>query len=171
MFAKLLARLAMVLSMAYFTLALVLMFAFAVLGEPQALWEMLEIEESTPPPPLWSLMVSAVVALFILVALGLAYWFIEKILRGGATVGFDHLSRYLRGMAFGLMGFWIGIKMLDAVLPYLLTRHLSVDIRPPFDWDQLDLDIVLLIISVAIYAISQSLDRASLIEEEHKHFL
>ena len=171
MIAKFLTRLAMVLSIAYFTLALVLIFAYALLGDPQSLWEMLEIEETAPPPPLWNLIIGAVVAVVIIVSLGLSYWYIEQIFRGGASVGFDRLSRYLRGMALGLIGFWIGIKLLSAWLPYLLTRHLPVDERPPFDWDQMDVDIVLLIISVAIYAISKSLERASVIEEEHKHFL
>ena len=38
-------------------------------------------------------------------------------------------------------------------------------------WDPLDLDIILLIVGIVILAISQTLERAWVVEDENKHFI
>jgi hypothetical protein len=56
-------------------------------------------------------------------------------------------------------------------MPYVLSLSAERPIDFSFDWDPLDIDIVFAIIAIVLLAVSQTLHRAWLAEEENKHFL
>lgn len=171
MIPTIIARLAMVMSLAYYTITLAIAWSSGLLGAPEILWEFFEISQTATAPPAWTILIGIAISAATLTALGMAYWSIEKILRGGQSQDFLQLSRRLRRMSVGLMGFWFGYNVLSGTVRPLLTMHLPLDQRPDFDWDPLDVDIILLIVGIALFAISHVLHRAWTVEEENKQFL
>lgn len=165
------ARLAMVTSLAYYSLTLAVAWFTALLGSTEVLWDVFEVSPNATSPPVWTLLIGLAVSSITLFALGMAYWSIEKILRGGQGQNFLQLSRRLKRVALGLMLFWFGYNILSGAIPVLLTTHLPANQQPEFDWDPLDTDIILLIVGIALYAISHAILRAWTIEEENKQFL
>lgn len=171
MIPTLIARIAMVTSLAYYTLTLAIAWIAGLFGAPEVLWDFFEISEKAAAPPIWTILVGVVVSIGTLVSLGSAYWSIEKILRGGQGQDFLQLSIRLRRMSVGLMGFWLGYNILSGGMRMLLTLHLPAEQRPDFDWDPLEVEIILLIVAIALYAVSHALYRAWMVEEENKQFL
>jgi len=122
-------------------------------------------------PPGWTLLICLLVTLVALLSLGWAYRGAWRILAGGIGQDFRALAANMRGLAWGLIGFWIGYNVLAAVLPHLIVIGLRSTDRFEFGWDPLDLDIVFFIVGIVILAISRTLERAWMAEDENKHFL
>jgi hypothetical protein len=168
---KLFAQIAMILSLGYYTLTLMLAWILALLGNGEVVWDAFDLPIQSTPPALWTLIIGVLFTMFALFSLGLAYWSLNGILKGGRQQDFLQLAQRLRQTAFGLFGFWLGYNMLSGLMPYLLSLSLEPPLDAAIDWDPLDIDIVFAIIAIALLAISQTLNRAWEAEEENKHFL
>jgi len=171
MFATLLARLAMLASLSYYAITICFVWIISFL-EPEFLMEV--FLETTAPPPGYAPLVMVLGIAFAglaLVSLGWAYWSIEHMIRGGEQQDFLVLSARLKNTAIGLIGFWIGYNLLTGLVPALLALQLEASADFLYDWDPLDTDIVLLILGIALFAVSRSLHRAWEVEEENKQFL
>lgn len=171
MIAVWLARLAMLSSLLYFSIDLGLTFFPPIAGDPGYLWEELDIPQSLAAPPLAVLLAGIFTAGAALSALAVAYWSIERILHSGPGQEFSGLAVRMRTLSLCLLGFWAGYNLLISSMPVLATAHLPEEYQSGFEWDPFDIDIILVVIAVALNAISHSLRRASLVEEENKHFL
>ena len=171
MITTLIARLAMMASLAYYTLAMGIIWISALTGSTEEIWEAFDVVESAAAPPMVSILTGTLASMATLVSLAVAYWSVEKTLSGGREQDFLALAAHLRRIALGLMGFWLGWNLLTGVMPTVLTWHLPAEQVPEFDWDPLDLDIILLILAIALYAISRVLQRAWAVEEENRQFL
>lgn len=168
---KLFAKIAMLLSLSYYTISLMLAWILALFGDGSEVWDIFGLPIQSTPPALWPLIVGILFTLLTLVSLGLAYRSLNKILNGGREQDFRHLAQSLRHVAFGLFGFWLGYNFLSGLMPYLLLQSLDPVLDVAIDWDPLDIDIIFAIIAIALLAISQTLNRAWEAEEENKHFL
>ena len=171
MITTLVARLAMMASLAYYTLAMAIIWISAMTGSTEEIWEAFDVVESAAAPPLAGILTGTLLSAATLVSLAVAYWSIERTLSGGREQDFLALAAHLRRIALGLMGFWLGYNLLTGAMPTVLTWHLPPEQVPEFDWDPLDLDIILLILAIALYAISRVLHRAWAVEEENRQFL
>ena len=171
MITTLVARLAMMASLAYYTLAMAIIWISAMTGSTEEIWEAFDVVESAAAPPLAGILIGTLLSTATLVSLAVAYWSIERTLSGGREQDFLALAAHLRRIALGLMGFWLGYNLLTGAMPTVLTWHLPSEQVPEFDWDPLDLDIILLILAIALYAISRVLHRAWAVEEENRQFL
>ncbi len=92
-------------------------------------------------------------------------------LRGGRNHDFFKLSQNLRNTSLGLIGFWIGYNLLTGLAPLLMTMQLDANSGYEYDWDPLDTDVILLILGIALFAVSHAIHRAWMVEEENKQFL
>ncbi len=168
---KLFAQIIMILSLGYYTLTLMVLWVLALLGDSEDIWDSFDLPIQSTPPALWALGVGILFTLLTLASLGLAYWSLNSILKGGPGQDFLKLAQRLRHTAFGLFGFWLGYNLLSGLMPYVLSLSAERPIDFSFDWDPLDIDIVFAIIAIVLLAVSQTLHRAWLAEEENKHFL
>ena len=165
------AKTAMALSLTYYFTLFGYVWVGQMLGHHNAVWDMFDFPEQPTSPPFWTLVVGLVLTLLALSSLAGAFWGAWSILRGGRDQDFQDLGSNLRRMAWGLIGFWIGYNVISLVMQYLIVIGLESTEGFEFGWDPLDLDIVFAITGVVLLAISQTLQRAWLAEDENKHFL
>ncbi len=165
------ARISMISSLGYYTLTLAAALIGSLLGYPHYLWEFLDLPHSSQPPLSIALIAGIILSVFTVYSLSFSYWSIEKILHGGYLQNFTTISVLIRNTSIGLIGFWLGYNLLSIFLPILVTMHLPDINKRHLEWDPLDIDIVLLILAIALHAISQALKRAGEIEQENNHFL
>lgn len=168
---NLFAKGAMVLSLAYYTLTLGYVWLGQLLGLHNEIWDVFDFPIQASSPPVWTLIIGTLVSAFALVSLGGAYRGAWLILGGGADQDFRSLALNMRRLAWGLIGFWIGYNVLSGALPHLIVVDLVSTDGFDFGWDPLDLDIVFAIAGIVLLAISRTLERAWLAEDETKHFL
>jgi hypothetical protein len=168
---NLFAKTAMLISYLYYLAALSYMWIGQILGLHNDIWDIFDFPIMAESPPMWTLIIGLGVSASALYALGSAYLGVWSILKGGREQDFRKLARNLRKIAWGLLGFWLSYNILSGALPYLITIHIPDKSEFDFGWDPLDLDIVFAILGIALLAISQTLERAWIAEDETKHFL
>lgn len=168
---NLFAKAAMALSLAYYTVTLGYIWLGQLFHFHNDVWEAFDFPVQTESPPSWSLVIGLLVSLFTLLSLAGAYRGAWAILGGGANQDFRDLGRNLRHLAWGLIGFWLGYNLLSGVMQYLIVIELPSTEGFEFGWDPLDFDIVFAITGIVLLAISHTLERAWLAEDETKHFL
>lgn len=169
---NLFAKAAMALSMVYFSVILLgYLWIGQILGFHNEIWDFFEFPAQSTSPPMWSLIVGFLVTTFALLSLACAYRGVWAILGGGPNQDFRDLSRNLRHVAWGLLGFWLGFNLVIVGVQYLIVIGLDSLEDFEFAWVPLDLDIVFAIIGIVLLAISKTLERAWQAEDETKHFL
>ena len=168
---NLFAKIAMVLSLAYYTLAIGEIWLGQLLGWHNDIWDMYDFPIQAQSPPVWTLLVGLGVTIGALLSLGMAYFAVWRILSGGAGQDFRGLARNLRRLGLGLLGFWLGYNLLSGVVQHLIVIGLDSTEGFDFGWDPLDLDIVFFITGAAILAIARTMARAIEAEDEVRHFL
>ncbi len=167
----LLAKIAMVLSWTYYTVTLGYVWIGQLFGLHNEIWDVYGFPIQDVVPPLWTLLVGFAVSLLAILSLGMSYRGGWRILNGGPTQDFRDLGENLRRMAWGLIGFWISYNLLSGAVQHLIVIGLPTTSGFDFGWDPLDFDIVFAITGVVLLAISQTLERAWVAEDETKHFL
>ena len=168
---KLLAKIAMVLSFAYYALTMAYVWIGQLLGWHNDIWDLFDFPIQDGSPPLFSMLIGIATVIFALGMLLLAYVGIWRILNGGPQQDFRALSSHMHRLGWGLIGFWAGFNFLAGVVQIFVA--IGVQDRGSFDlsYDPLDLDIVFLILGIAILAIAHTLQRAWEAEEENQAFL
>ncbi|MFS4579756.1 hypothetical protein [Phaeobacter sp. C3_T13_0] len=168
---NLIAKTAMTLSLAYYASMLGYLWIGQLFGLHNEVWEAFDFPTQSTTPPTWTVIVGLLITVFGLVSLASAYRGGWVILSGGPNQDFRDLGKNLRRIAWGLLGFWLGYNLLSGGMQYLIVIGLPNLEGFQFGWDPLDLDIVFAIIGIVLLAISQTLERAWLAEDETKHFL
>ncbi|MFK7836197.1 MAG: hypothetical protein AB8B60_08245 [Sulfitobacter sp.] len=168
---NLFAKGAMAASLIYYALTLGYVWVGQLLGVHNEIWEVFDFPIQFTTPPAWTLVVGLLVTVFSLLSLASAYRGAWIILGGGPDQDFRDLGKNLRRVAWGLLGFWFGYNLISGGMQYLIVIGISDLEGFEFGWDPLDLDIVFAIIGVVLLAISQTLERAWLAEDENKYFL
>lgn len=165
------AKFAMVASFLIFSIDMTYLWVGQIAGWHNEIWSMFDFPPQESAPPLWSLLVGVVISVFGLTCLAMTYSGIWQILNGGPGQDFRDLARRMRRIGFGLIGFWAAYNLLVGLLPWLITANLSDRSDFDFVWDPLDIDLLILLMGIAILAISQTLRRAWEAEEENNAFL
>lgn len=168
---NLFAKICMVLSLAYYAIIFGSIWVGQLLGMHNEIWDTYDFPTQTTSPPVWTLIVGLLVTVFAILSLAWAYRGVWAILAGGPDQDFRALGRYLRRVAWGLIGFWLGYNLLSGAVQFLIVIGLPSTEGFDFGWDPLDFDIVFAIMGIVLLAISQTLDRAWQAEDENKHFL
>lgn len=166
-----LAKTAMVLSLIYYVLLLSYLWVGQITGLHNEVWDFYDFPIQPTSPPLWTLLVGMGVSALALGCLGAAYHAIWRILNGGREQDFRGLARRMKRIGAGLIGCWLGYNLLSGAVQYLIVIGLETTEGFDFEWEPLDLDIVFFIIGIAVLAISQTLERAWLAEEENQQFV
>lgn len=161
----------MALSLIYYVFVFGYIWIGQLLGLHNEIWDAFDFPIQATSPPAWTLVVGLAITGFALFALASAYRGAWIILGGGPDQDFRNLGKNLRRVAWGLLGFWLGYNLISGAMQYLIVIGVPDLNGFEFGWDPLDLDIVFAIIGVVLLAISQTLERAWLAEEETKHFL
>ena len=168
---NLLAKGAMTLSLAYYTLTFGYIWLGQLFGLHNEIWDVFDFPVQASSPPIWTLIIGTMVSVFALLSLGSAYRGAWSILGGGVGQDFRGLATKMSRLAWGLIGFWAGYNVLSGALQYLIVINLASTDGFDFGWDPLDFDIVFAIVGVVLLAIAQTLERAWVAEDETKHFL
>lgn len=166
-----LAKTAMSVSLIYYVIILVAVWVGQMTGLHNDIWEFYDFPIQPTSPPVWVLLVGLAVTAAALACLGMAYVAVWRILSGGRGQDFRGLARRLRQMGLGLIGFWLGCNILAGAVQHLIVIGVEVTEDFDFSWDPLDLDIIFFIIGIAMMAISQTMERAWMAEEENQQFL
>ena len=168
---KILAKTAMALSLIYYVGLLGFAWIGQMTGFHNEIWDFYDFPMQPGSPPFWTLLVGLLVSAGALACLCLAYAAIWRILDGGKEQDFRDLARRLKRVGIGLIGFWFGYNLLAGAVQHLIALGIENTHDFDFAWDPLDLDIVFFILGIAVIAISQTLERAWLAEEENRQFL
>lgn len=166
-----LAKTAMSLSLLYYVVILGFAWVGQMTGLHNEIWDFYDFPLQPGSPPFWVLLIGLIVTAAALACLGMAYAAVWRILSGGRDQDFRGLARRLRHVGLGLIGFWLGYNILAGAVQHLIVIGVEVTDEFDFSWDPLDLDIIFFIIGIAMLAISQTLERAWMVEEENRHFL
>lgn len=165
------ARISMITSWMFFAGIMVWTWASAMMGSNELLWDAYDFPPETTLPHTWVLLIGLANSALIMFGLGISYWSVETILKDGPDQDFLQLGQRLRKMAIGLIVFWIGFNLLVGAIPNLLVAHIPENQAPELGWQPFDVEFILLIVAVALFAISRSLNRAHELEEENRQFL
>ncbi|MGC3939647.1 hypothetical protein ACOTTU_17725 [Roseobacter sp. EG26] len=165
------AKTAMILSICYYCIILGVLWIGQILGVHNGIWEAFDFPQQDTSPPVWTLIIGLIMTGTALCCLASAYRAAWTILGGGPKQDFRDLGQNLKRMAWGLIGFWVGYNLVSGVMQYLIIIGLPSTDGFEFGWDPLDLDIIFAIVGVVLLAISQTLERAWLAEDENSQFL
>ncbi|MDQ7071535.1 MAG: hypothetical protein Q9M48_12500 [Rhodobacterales bacterium] len=162
---------AMVLSMIYYVLGFSYVWFGQLFGLHNYVWDIFDLPRQDVSPPIWTLLVGLAISVIVVVSLWMAFAAVWRILNGGTGQDFRDLGANLRRLAAGLFGYWFAFNVITAGLLFLIVVDLPDVDGFEFGWDPIESDIVFLIMAIAIYAISRTLDRAWQAEEENRLFL
>ncbi|MGJ8626139.1 MAG: hypothetical protein ACSHXB_04185 [Sulfitobacter sp.] len=168
---RFIAKVAMCLSFVYYALLLAFIWLGQMTGLHNDTWDIFSIAAQPAPPAAWKMFLGILVSVFAIGSLAFAYRSIWRILNGGPGQDFLDLSKRLRRLGLGLIGFWLGYNLLSGAIPYVFAIGLPDNAVQEFEWDPLDTDIIFVILGIAFFAISRTLQRAWEIEDENNHFL
>ena len=168
---NMIAKVAMSLSLLYYVASYGYIWIGQLIGIHNEIWDVFGFPTHAASPPAWTLVVGLCASGFAVASLAGAYFGAWQILAGGPGQDFRSLGKNLRRIAWSLLGFWIGYNQISGAMQYLIVIEISNLDGFDFEWDPLDLDIVFAILGVVFLAISQTLERAWLAEDETKHFL
>ncbi len=169
---KFVARFTMVLVMVAFVVAIAMVWAnLYIVGDTELIWDFMDQPVDLPKPPLWASLVALSVSIVTMAALGSAFWSIHRILQNEKSPSFKGMAFHLRRCAQGLLGFWLGLFLLTSTVPAMMLTETPRSLWPELEFVPIDIEIVFLVLSVALLAVSRELDRAHDIEDENKQFL
>ena len=168
---NLFAKIAMVLSLAYYALAIGEIWLGQMMGWHNDVWELYDFPVQDSSPPMWTLLIGLLVTAGALASLAIAYVAVWRILSGGRGQDFRKLATNLKRLGLGLLGFWLGYNLLAGAVQHLIVIGLDSTEGFDFSWDPFDLDIVFFITGTAILAIARTMGRAWEAEDEVRHFL
>ena len=166
-----LAKAAMVLTIVYYGFSLSYIWLGQMFGLHNLLWEEFEIPQQVGSPPVWQMIVGIVITIATISCLVVAFRSLWRILDGGAKQDFRKLAKLLKHLSFGLFGFWLGYNIYVFGIPLMLIMGLEAKQGAQITFDPLNIEVIFLIISISIYAVSQTLQRAWEAEEENQQFL
>lgn len=165
------AKVAMVLSFLYFAGGFATVWIGQSLGLSNDVWDMYDLPEQETPLALWISLTGFACSAFTMGMLFLVYRAAWKTLTGGASQDFRDLAKNLRIMGWGLIGFWFGFNLISGAMLYVVALGVTSTDELDLFYTPFDLDLVLAICGVVLLAISQTLQRAWLAEDENNHFL
>lgn len=165
------ARLAMLVTLAYFAFGWAVLWATAFLGHADMLADTFDMPMDMPAPPVGALLLGMTTMWPALISLGVGFWALDRILMLRDIQDFARMGGHLRRCAFAFLAFWLLHTLNVAVLPMILTWHLPSDAGPAYELFDLDIDIVFLVLAVVFLAISRSLTHAQIIADENSQFL
>lgn len=168
---NLFAKIAMVISLGFYVVALGAIWLGQMLGWHNDIWDLYDFPIQADSPPMWTLLIGSLVTVLGLISLGAAYLGIWRILSGGPGQDFRALARNLKRLGLGLIGFWLCYNILAGGVQYLIAIDVQDTSDFEFYWDPLDLDIVFVIVGIGVLAISRTMERAWRAEDEVQHFL
>ncbi len=168
---NMLAKTVMVLSIVYYGLDLSYLWIGQLFGLHNEVWETFGLPQQVGSPPMWKLLVGTGATIATLASLILAYASLWTILSGGTNQDFRLLAKSLRYLAFGLFGFWFGYNILVVGAVIMFAQGVGFQENMSIEIDPLDIEIVFLIISIVVFAVSKTLQRAWEAEEENQQFL
>jgi len=168
---NLFAKGAMTLSLIYYAVLFGQVWIGQLLGFHNEIWDMFDFPVQSTSPPAWTLIVGLLMTALAVSSLFVAYRGGWIILNAGPDQDFRNLWKNLRRIAWGLIGFWFGYNLISGIMQYLIVIGLTDLDGFEFGWDPLDFDIVFAILGIVLLAISRTLERAWVAEEETKHFL
>jgi hypothetical protein len=168
---KLVARLAMLITLVYFTFGWSVLWIAAFLGHGGMLAETFELPVDMAVPPYWALGVGMAMMWPALVSLGVGFWALDRILMLRDPRDFARMGVYLRRCAWAFLGFWLLNTLNVALQPVVLGAHLLPEQRPEFGLIDIDIDVVFLVLAAVFLALSRSLHQAQEIADENSQFL
>lgn len=144
---------------------------FALIQGEAEIWDWLGYPSDLAAPAPWTLVLETVALFVLLLAFGAMCWFIDRVLVRGARLEFATLARAMRGLAAGLLVFYLAFKAGDSLGPWLMLRSVQLPEGMDNSLDLFGLDIILLFLSVALFAIARVLREAAQIDAENKQFI
>ncbi len=168
---KLVARLAMLITIAYFTFGWAVLWIATFLGETEMIADAFDLPPEMPAPPVWALIVGMAMMWPALGSLALGFWALDRILMLRNPLDFAGMGQHLRRCAYAFFGFWLLNTLNVSMQPVVLSQHLPVEMRPEFVLYDIDIDVVFLVLAVVFLAISRSLNQAQEIADENSQFL
>ncbi|MBO9478300.1 hypothetical protein J7382_12210 [Shimia sp. R11_0] len=167
----LVARLAMLITLVYFTFGWALLWIFAFLGEAEMLADTFDLPLDMAVPPAMAICFGMAMMWPALISLGLGFWELDRILMLRDPQDFARMGAHLRRCAYAFFGFWVLNAMNVALQPVVLSAHLPPELRPEVTYIDIDIDVVFLALAAVFMAISRSLKQAQDIADENSQFL
>lgn len=168
---KLVARLAMLITLVYFTFGWSVLWIGAFLGHAEMLADTFDLPLDMAVPPHWALIVGMTMMWPALFSLGLGFWALDRILMLRDPQDFARMGQHLRLCAWAFLGFWLLNALNVAMQPVVLSAHLAEALRPEIEYIDIDIDVVFLVLAAVFFAISRSLNQAQEIADENSQFL
>ncbi|MDA5558421.1 hypothetical protein [Shimia sp. MMG029] len=168
---KLVARLAMLITIVYFTFGWSVLWVSAFQGQGEMLADAFDLPLDMPVPGALALVVGMIMMWPALISLALGFWALDRILLLRDPQDFSRMGDHLRRCAWAFLGFWLLNALNVAMQPIVLTAHLAPEMRPEFELIDIDVDVVFLVLAAVFLAISRSLKQAQEIADENSQFL
>ena len=168
---KLVARLAMLITLVYFTFGWAVLWISTFLGTGEMLADAFDLPLDMPVPPLWAILVGMGMMWPALISLGVGFWALDRILLLKNPQDFAQMGKHLQLCAYAFLAFWLLNALNVSMQPVVLSAHLAPELRPEFVLIDIDIDVVFLVLGVVFFAISRSLTQAQEIADENSQFL
>ncbi len=140
-------------------------------GEAGDLYDLLDLDPELPEPPRGPVLAVIGLAVLAAAALGWFFWVCHRMLSAARGHDFVRLTRLLGRAGQALAAFWLSLQLLERGGGHMLIAHLPLPTRPELDWVSVELDLMLLVIAIVLWALAGALDRAAEIDDENRHFL
>lgn len=167
------ARISMIASLLGIAVAVAGIWVPVLSGDVTEVLDLLSLDEgSLPSPSLAVLGLGFALCLFLVVSLGCAFWSIHKALYHAPRRAFGDLARALSHCAWSLIAFWSSLILIDPGYVWVLTRNMTGPDKPELDpFIFVDTSFIMLVLGIALLAVSRALAKAQEIATENDHFL
>ncbi len=164
-------RIVMVLSLTMLGLFLGATVVLAFAGDTEFLFDILDLPHETDSLPIWSLLLLSLFFGIGLYGLGRAFWGVHQLLRQAVLRNFERIAFNIGRVATGILIYWFAMCIVFYVMPPLVMWNV-----PDFTWDVVDYipfgdEVILFILGIALWAITDPLRRAHEVQTEIDHFL
>lgn len=170
---KVVARIAMLLSLSILIGALLYVWLPAVWGDAAAFWQGLGLNQTSKPIPDWVPTVGLATGLNAVFALGYCYWAVSKVLSAEGEALFHSLALALRRLSNGLIYFWISYGTAVGLVPLIAIEQV-VGLDIPYMEGNLNpfgINSVFLVLGLAFRPIAAAMLRAERVAAENRGFV
>lgn len=157
---------------ALYTVYYFIVWGTALTGDTELAFDLMDIVATDPLSPIQIIggMISTGVAIGSIV---LIVFTLNRLLKLTYKDGFfqEGVAETIRRLGWALNLFWLGLYLVDSILPWLLTKNLAPDLQLEAEWIPIDDGLIALFVGFVLLLVADAMKQAREIDEDNKQFI
>jgi hypothetical protein len=165
-------RITAILLAALYGVLFLIIWGVALVGSTELVFDMIDLERDDPLE-WWQFLGGFICSGIAILAIILIAITVNRLLKRTKKDGFFEagVAETLRRLGWAMILFWLGLYLVDSIMPWLLTLKLEPAARIELDWFPLDDGVIALLVGFVLLLVSQAMHEAREIDADNKQII